>query len=77
MVGRKEDLDDLIAAFDRAVHEDYPNPKRVDCPGRAALMSLATQTEGFRTEAILDHIRQCATCLDDLKTLRTSREGDV
>jgi hypothetical protein len=27
-VGRKEGLDDLITAFDRALHEDHPNPER-------------------------------------------------
>jgi len=29
IVGRKEELDDLIAAFDRAVQEDHPHPERV------------------------------------------------
>ena len=75
-MSRKEELDDLIAAFDRTVHEDCPNPERVDCPGRATLMSLANQPGSFRTEAILGHVRQCAACLDELKELRTSSKDD-
>ena len=74
-MGRKEELDDLIAAFDRAVHEDHQNLERINCPGRAALMSLANRPEDFRTEAVLDHVQQCAACLDELKELRTSRKG--
>ncbi|MBI3477361.1 MAG: hypothetical protein HY010_16635 [Acidobacteria bacterium] len=77
MVGRKEELDDLITAFDRAVHEDHPNPERANCPGLAALMSLANEPGNIHTEAILCHVRQCAACLDELKKLRTSRKGDV
>ena len=34
-MGRKEELDDLIAAFDRVVHEDHPNPERDWLSGRA------------------------------------------
>jgi hypothetical protein len=70
MVGRKEELDDLIAAFDRAVHEDHPNLERIGCPGRPALTALAKQTEPVTSDSVLEHIRHCATCLDELKELR-------
>jgi hypothetical protein len=73
-VGRKEDLDDLIIAFDRAVHEDHPNPERIGCPGRPALTRLATQPRDSESGAILDHIRECASCLDELRALRGSRK---
>jgi hypothetical protein len=74
-VGRKKDLDDLVTAFDRAVHKGHPNLERINCPGWAALMSLANKPEDFRTEAVLDHVRQCTACLDELKELRRSRKG--
>jgi hypothetical protein len=70
IVGRKEELDDLITAFDRAVHEDDPNPERVSCPGRPALTALAKKAELVTSDSLLDHIRHCAACLDELKELR-------
>jgi hypothetical protein len=71
-VGRKEELDDLIAAFDRLVHAEHPNPQRVGCPGPTALASLAKDPGTLETEPILDHVRQCAACLDELRDLRRS-----
>jgi hypothetical protein len=76
IVGRKEELDDLIAAFDRQLRQEHPNPERANCPGLAALKSLASELEAFRTDALLDHIRGCAPCLDELKELRKSRNAD-
>ncbi len=70
VVGRKEELDDLITAFDRAVHEDHPNPERVGCPGRTVLKTLAGRPAAARSESVLEHIRNCAACLDELKELR-------
>jgi hypothetical protein len=71
-VGRKEELDDLIAAFDHLVHAEHPNPQRVGCPGPTALASLAKDPGTLETEPILDHVRQCAACLDELRDLRRS-----
>lgn len=73
-MGQKEDLDALIAAFDREVHSKSPNPERVGCPGRAALTRLATKPEALGTLSILDHVRKCGACLDELKSLRMSSE---
>jgi hypothetical protein len=67
-VGRQEDLADLITAFDRAVHEDHPNPERIGCPGRPALTALVKGSLG--SDLLLEHIRNCAACLDELKELR-------
>jgi hypothetical protein len=72
IVSRKEELDDLITAFDRAVHEDHPNPERVGCPGSTALARLVREPDSLKTEPILDHLRQCAACLDELRDLRRS-----
>ena len=69
---RKEELDALIAALDRLVHAEYPNPERVGCPGRAALTRLARESEACESDSFLDHIRNCAACLDELKDLRMS-----
>jgi hypothetical protein len=69
-VGRREELDDLIAAFGRQVYQEHPNPERAACPGRPALTELANEPEVVRSDSILDHLRQCAACLEELKELR-------
>ncbi len=75
--GRKEELDDLISAFDRLVHHEHPNPERVGCPGPPALARLARELRSMGTNSILDHVRQCAACLDELKELPTSSKNEV
>ena len=69
-MGRREELHELTAAFERQVHEEHPNPQRVDCPGPAALAKLASEPGPLGTAPILDHVRQCAACLDELRDLR-------
>lgn len=61
---------ELFDAFDRVVHQDYPNPQRINCPGNAALWKLAAQPEAVHSVSTLAHIRQCAPCFDELKELR-------
>ena len=73
-MGRKEELDDLVAAFGRRVHEEHPNPERVGCPGRPALTMLAKEPATIRSDSILEHIRNCAACLDELKELRLANK---
>jgi hypothetical protein len=72
ILGRKEELDDLIAAFGRRVHEEHPNSARVGCPGLHALTTLAEESAILCSNSLLEHIRNCAACLDELKTLRLS-----
>jgi hypothetical protein len=69
-VGRKEELDDLIAAFGRRVHEEHPNSERVGCPGRPALTMMAKESATLPSSSLLEHVRNCAACLDELKELR-------
>jgi hypothetical protein len=38
---------ELLDAFDRVVHEDFPNPQRIACPGREVLLKLAQLGEGW------------------------------
>ena len=74
-MGRKEELDDLIAAFGRRVHEEHPNPERVGCPGRPVLTTLAKESATLCSDFMLEHIRNCAACLDELKELRLASNG--
>jgi len=62
--------DELFEAFDRVVHEDYPNPERVNCPGHSALQKLASESQAVHWASTLVHIRQCAPCFDELRELR-------
>jgi hypothetical protein len=61
---------ELLDAFDRVVHEDFPNPQRIDCPGRDVLLKLAQRPADTQFASLLAHIRQCAPCFDELKDLR-------
>jgi hypothetical protein len=36
------------------------------------LTRLANQPEAFQADSILDHVKQCAACLDELGELRVS-----
>jgi hypothetical protein len=76
-VGRKEELEELIAAFGRRVHEEHTNPERVGCPERAALTRLAKEPGVFDADSLLDHILKCAACLDELKEVRKPRKADA
>jgi hypothetical protein len=62
---------ELLDAFDRVVHEDFPNPQRINCPRREVLQKLAHQPADTQFVQILAHIRQCAPCFDELKELRS------
>jgi hypothetical protein len=64
---------ELLDAFDRVVHEDFPNPQRIACPGRDVLLKLAQRPADTQFAPLLAHIRQCAPCFDELKDLRQKR----
>jgi hypothetical protein len=61
---------ELFDAFDRVVHEDFPNLQRINCPQREVLQKLAQQPADTQFSHLLAHIRQCAPCFDELKELR-------
>jgi hypothetical protein len=68
---RRMDLEkELLDAFNKVVHEDFPNPQRIDCPGRDVLLRLAQRPADAQLAHLLAHIRQCAPCFDELKDLR-------
>jgi hypothetical protein len=61
---------ELLDAFERIIHEDFPNPRRIGCPGQEALSQLAEGSGHIQQKRLLAHIRQCAPCFDELKELR-------
>ena len=69
-MGRKKEIDDLVKAFDRVVREDLLNPDRTGCPGRPVLIALAKDSKPLGSDSLLEHIRHCTACLDELKQLR-------
>jgi hypothetical protein len=42
---------ELLEAFERIIHEDFPNPQRIDCPGHEALLKLAEGARAFNRRA--------------------------
>ena len=63
---------DLIDAFESVVHEDFPNPQRIGCPGRDVLAKFVACSADPQFALLLAHIRQCAPCFMELKELRQS-----
>ena len=61
---------ELLEAFERVIHEDFPNPQRIGCPRGDALLRLAEESGHVQQTLLLAHIRQCAPCFDELKELR-------
>lgn len=62
---------ELLEAFEWVIHEDFPNPQRIGCPGDQALLKLAEGSAQVHPTHLLAHIRQCAPCFDKLKELRS------
>ena len=67
---------ELLDAFDRVLHEDFPNPQRIACPEHQVLLKLAQQSADAQLSHLLDHIRRCAPCFDELKELRRKAQSD-
>jgi len=62
---------ELLETFESIIHEDFPNPQRIGCPGDEALLELAEGSGQVHPMHLLAHIRQCAPCFDKLKELRS------
>ena len=65
---------DLTEAFESLLHKDFPNSERVGCPGRDALTNLFASPQNPALSAILDHVRQCGPCFDELKKLHALKK---
>ena len=61
---------ELLDAFERIIHEDFPNSQRIGCPRQEVLAKLAEESGHIQQKRLLDHIRQCAPCFDELRELR-------
>jgi hypothetical protein len=66
---------ELLEAFEKIIHEDFPNPQRIGCPGGDALQRLAEGSGPVQQRPLLAHIRQCAPCFDELKELRRKAQN--
>ena len=62
---------ELFEVFERIIHEDFPNPQRIDCPRHENLSKLAEGSGDVDQARLLAHIQQCAPCFDKLKELRS------
>jgi hypothetical protein len=67
---------ELIDAFDRVVHKDFPNPQRINCPESQILTRFATESEDNELTSVLAHVRQCAPCFDELREIRHNAQGN-
>ena len=61
---------ELIQAFERWIHVAHPNPERKGCPGRERLEAVVKATTKLKDKYTLDHIGQCAACLDEMKAIK-------
>ncbi len=61
---------EMIAEFERMVRRDFPNPERVGCPGPEQLRLLAKLSRGSELSHLLEHVRKCSPCFDELKRVR-------
>jgi hypothetical protein len=59
---------ELFDAFERVVHEDFPNPQRIACPAREVLLKLAQRPADTQFASLLVHIRQWLPALMSSKT---------
>lgn len=75
-MNREKELDELVAAFGQHVHHAHANTERIGCPPQSELVDLVNQClSPERFASILEHIRDCAVCLDELARLRRERTG--
>jgi hypothetical protein len=57
---------ELLIAFDIWIHEKHPNRERIGCPGRERLEAVVRAKTKVEDQYTLDHIGQCAACLDEM-----------
>jgi hypothetical protein len=63
----------LQREYRRAVSAEYPNPERIDCPGKEALRDLAERVvlrEDLRGNPRWKHAIQCGPCYEEYLALR-------
>jgi hypothetical protein len=65
---------DLTDAFERLLERDFPNPDRTGCPGQDALSRFVACPNAPELSILLEHVRRCAPCFEELKRLREKAE---
>jgi hypothetical protein len=68
---------ELLMAFDIWIHENHPNPKRIGCPGRERLEAVVRARTKVEDQYTLDHMGECAACLDEMREIKRGLAGTV
>jgi hypothetical protein len=68
---------ELLESFELIIHQDFPNPQRIGCPGHKALLRLAEGSGHIQQTRLLAHVRRCAPCFDELKEMRRNATKPV
>jgi hypothetical protein len=59
----------LHRALESVVRTQFPNPRRIDCPGTETLRAIVQKRTSMRDPAI-DHVGHCSPCFVELTNLR-------
>jgi len=73
--GESKPRSDLGSLLDSWIHETHPNPQRTGCPGRERLEAVVRATKKLKDKDTLDHIGQCAACLDEMRAIKREIAG--
>jgi hypothetical protein len=61
----------MLALFEQASLNDYPNPERIGCPGRDFLKQLARDHRSIKlSDERLDHVAHCSPCFREFVVFR-------
>ena len=59
----------IESALRRAALNDYPNPKRKDCPAKKILKRLAAK-KLRPTDPVVQHVAECSPCFREMQEFR-------
>ncbi len=61
----------------RGLRKEFPNPKRIGCPGAEVLKKIASRKMPLsEAEAWLDHLGSCSPCYNDFSQFREASQRD-
>jgi hypothetical protein len=61
----------ILDLLDRGLSRDFPNPRRVGCPGHAILKSIALHKLPLsEADPWLDHLSSCSPCFQEFSEIR-------
>jgi len=61
----------MLDLLEQAALHDYPNPKRIGCPGPDFLKRLATDRKSIQlTDPALEHVTRCSPCFREFLGFR-------